>query len=223
MPPHGHDSRALRLTAGARDLLRRIVTMGEQQHAVTQALIGAASGDTDAARRLWDLTYDELHRIAQHHLRGERADHTLSATALVHEAFVRLVDQDRIVWTDRGHFFGVASRACRRVLVDHARKRNAQKRGGGGAKITLDEALVGIDSQADEVLALNEALDRLSAMDERLGQVVEMRYFGGLSEEETAEALGITPRTVRRDWVKAKGWLFRELSVADPPEADASP
>ncbi len=191
--------------------------MTDRKDAVTRALVDAAAGDQDAAAHLWDLTYEELRRIAQRYLYRERDDHTLSATALVHEAYLRLVDQTRIEFKDRAHFFAVASKVCRRILVDYARRRSAEKRGGERVKVTLDDASAVIDSQSDEVVALNEALDRLTALNERLGKVVEMRYFGGLSEEETAEVLGVTTRTVRRDWVKAKGFLYDALYGGSPP------
>lgn len=185
--------------------------MTERKDAVTRALLDAAGGDPAAAEQLWELTYEELRVIAQRYLYRERADHTLSATALVHEAYLRLVDQTRIEFRDRAHFFAVASKVCRRILVDHARRRSAEKRGGDRARVTLDDAAAAIDARSDEIVALNEALDRLSELNERLGQVVEMRYFGGLSEEQTAEALGITTRTVRRDWVKARAFLHDAL------------
>jgi RNA polymerase sigma factor (TIGR02999 family) len=192
--------------------------MDERKDAVTRALVGAAAGDDEAAAALWDLTYEELRRIAQRYLHRERADHTLSATALVHEAYLRLVDQTRIQFRDRAHFFAVASKVCRRILVDYARRRSAEKRGGARVKVTLNDAAAMVDSQSEELLALNEALDRLSELNERLGRVVEMRFFGGLSEEETADALGVTTRTVRRDWVKAKGFLYDALyGGAGPP------
>jgi RNA polymerase sigma factor (TIGR02999 family) len=178
---------------------------------VTQALLDAANGDRDAAEDLWSLTYPELRGIARSHLRMERVDHTLSPTALVHEAYVRLVDQTRVQLRDRTHFFSLVSGMCRRVLVDHARRRVAQKRGGEQIRITLDEGAVGGTSDVEDLLALDEALERLAGLNERLARVVEMRYFGGLSEEETAEALGLTPRTVRRDWVKARGFLYDSL------------
>ncbi len=187
--------------------------MRNEQHAVTIALLGAAGGDKEASDRLWELTYDELRRIAQRHLRNERSDHTLTATGLVHEAYQRLVDQSRIQWRDRAHFFGVASQACRRILVDYARKRLAFKRGGARARVTLDENALAVDSQSDDVLALDEALQRLASVEPRWAEIVEHRYFGGMSEEETAELLGVSTRTVRRDWVKARGWLYRELRV----------
>ncbi len=185
--------------------------MPQSKRDVTQALLDAANGDRAAAQDLWSLTYPELRGIARSHLRLERSDHTLSPTALVHEAYVRLVDQTRVQLRDRTHFFSLVSGMCRRVLVDHARRRVAQKRGGEQIRITLDEGVVGGSSEVEELLALDEALERLAGLNERLARVVEMRYFGGLSEEETAEALGLTPRTVRRDWVKARGFLYDSL------------
>jgi RNA polymerase sigma factor (TIGR02999 family) len=189
--------------------------MTDRSQDVTRALLDAAAGDTGAAEDLWSLTYDELRRIARRHLQRERPDHTLTPTALVHEAYVRLVDQTRVEWRDRSHFFAIASRVCRRILVDHARRRVAAKRGGEAVRVTLDDGAAVTEARSEEVLALNEALDRLSTLSERLGRVVEMRYFGGLSEEETAEALGVTTRTVRRDWVKAKGFLYDALYGGD--------
>jgi RNA polymerase sigma factor (TIGR02999 family) len=185
--------------------------MEQRDHAVTQALSGAAAGDKAAQDRLWELTYDELHRIAQRHLMSERRDHTLSATALVNEAFLRLNSQQDIDWQDRAHFFGVASRVCRRVLVDHARRRRAQKRGGAQSRVTLDAGLVAIENQSDEIVALHEALERLTLLNERLVRIVECRYFAGLTEEQTAEVMSISVRTVRRDWVKARAWLYAQL------------
>ncbi len=173
--------------------------MTQRENDVTQALISASAGDQLAGDLLWQMTYQELHRIAQRHLYRERADHTLSATALVHEAYLRLVDQDRIEWQNRAHFFSVASQVCRRILVDYARKRRAQKRGGARARVTLDDAAASVDGESDEILALHEALERLAVLDQRLAKLVECRYYGGLSEIETAEVLGVSERTVRRD------------------------
>ncbi len=167
-----------------------------------------APRDVDA---LLPLVYDELRRIAHRQLRAERTDHTLSTTALVHEAYVKLADQTRAQWNDRAHFFAVAAVAMRRILVDYARKRQAEKRGGGVRPVTLDDAAALIEDRADALLAVDEALTRLAGIDERLSRVVECRFFGGLTEEETATALRVTARTVRRDWVKAKGWLYQEL------------
>lgn len=186
----------------------------ERQHAVTQALKGMSSGDQGAAEHLWAMTYEELRRIAYRMLQGERADHTLSGTALVHEAFVRLVGQQRVEWQDRAHFFAVAAQACRRILIDHARKHRAQKRGGGRARITIDRVQLEEERKSEDLLDLHDALERLAELNPRLSQVVEFRYFGGLSEAEIAEVLSVSERTVRRDWVKAKGWLHRELAGA---------
>ena len=185
--------------------------MSEQRHAVTQALINASEGDRDAVAELWNLTYEELRRIAYRMLQSERADHTLSGTALVHEAFVKLVDQNRVNWQDRAHFFAVAAQACRRILIDHARKHRAQKRGGGRARITLDRLQIEAERKSEDLIDLHEALERLETLNSRLSRIVEYRYFGGLSEAEIAEVLGISERTVRRDWVKARGWLYDEL------------
>jgi RNA polymerase sigma factor (TIGR02999 family) len=210
--PRGSDSRSgVGMVVSSASFRPSRGTMEKRDHAVTQALAGAAAGNREDADRLWQLTYEELHRIAERQLMSERADHTLRATALVNEAYLRLVGQNDIDWNNRAHFFGVASRVCRRILVDYARKRNAQKRGGVQARVTLDSGMIALESQSEEVIALNEALERLNALSERLARVVECRYFGGLSEEETAEVLAISVRTVRRDWVKAKGWLYNHL------------
>jgi len=182
------------------------------------ALRGGAPDDRqDALERLVPLVYGELRKIAHRQLGAERAGHTLSTTALVHEAYLRLVDQTRAEWSDRAQFFAVAARAMRRILVDYARRHRALRRGGAAPHVPLD-ALEGADAgalsvaeRADELVALDEALERLAALDERLSRVVECRFFAGLSEAETAEVLGVTARTVARDWVKAKGWLYQEL------------
>jgi RNA polymerase sigma factor (TIGR02999 family) len=178
---------------------------------ITGLLLDWQGGDADAVDRLLPLVYEELRRVAHRQLRGERTDHTLSTTALVHEAYVRLVDQTRVRWADRAHFFAIAARAMRRVLVDYARQHRAAKRGGERRPVTLDETAIVVEGRAETLLALDEALIRLAALDERLCRVVECRFFGGLTEEETAQALQVTSRTVRRDWVKAKGWLFQEM------------
>ena len=174
-----------------------------------------AAGDREALDRLLPLVYDELRRIARRELRRERSDHTLTTTALVHEAYLTLVDQSRARPGDRVRFFAVAATAMRRVLIEYARRRRAAKRGGGERPLSLDETAVAATDSAERLLALDDALTRLAALDARQARVVECRYFGGLTEEETAEALGVTARTVRRDWVKAKGWLYRELHDAD--------
>ena len=182
-----------------------------RSHEVTRLLHELRGGDRAAINKLVPLIYEDLRRIARRQLLRERVGHTLSTTALVHEAYFRLVDLERVEWQDRAHFCAVAAQAMRRILVDYARRRNAQKRGGQQPHLSLDENRVAVDDQAELVLSLDEALTRLSALDERLSQVVEYRYFGGLTEEEAAEVLGVSARTVRRDWSKAKAWLFKEL------------
>lgn len=185
----------------------------ERKHAVTRALKNMSAGDDGAADELWAMTYDELRRIAYRMLQGERADHTLSGTALVNEAFVRLVDQNRVEWQDRSHFFAVAAQACKRILIDYARKHRAQKRGGGRARVTIDRIQLEDERRSEDILDLAEALEKLKELNERLSTVVDLRYFGGMSEAEIARALGVSERTVRRDWVKARGWLHRELGA----------
>lgn len=179
---------------------------------VTQLLVQMEPGDTEAMHELLPLVYDELRRLAQHLLRDERANHTLNATALVHEAYVKLVDQDRADWQCRAQFFAVAAQAMRRILTSYARARNAQKRGGGAPKLSLDAARVVPDERVEEVLAIDDALDRLAELDERQARVVECRYFGGLTIDETARALGVSPATVKRDWNMARLWLKRAMT-----------
>jgi RNA polymerase sigma factor (TIGR02999 family) len=181
------------------------------QRDITGLLAAWRAGNPDAFDRLFPLVYDELRRIAHRQLGSERPDHTLATTALVHEAYLKLVDQTRAQLTDRAHFFAVAARAMRRILVDYARRHQALKRGGAAEPVSLSDAALVADDRADTLVALDEALTRLAELDARLSQVVECRFFGGLTEEETAEALAVTARTVRRDWVKAKGWLHHEL------------
>jgi RNA polymerase sigma factor (TIGR02999 family) len=164
------------------------------------------------------LVYAELRRLARSYLQRERESHTLQPTALVHEAYLRLVDQTRVTWENRAHFFGVAAQLMRRILVDHARARDAVKRGGSAVKLSLEEGHFRPEASEGDLLALDEALERLGATDARMSRVVEMRFFGGLSEAETAEVLGISDRTVRRDWQMAKLWLYRELSKSDDGE-----
>lgn len=186
---------------------------------VAAALAMLQRGLPDGMNRLIPLVYAELRRVAHRQLVAEPAGHTLSTTALVHEAYLRLADQTHVDWASRAQFFGLASRAMRRVLVDYARRRQAERRGGADRRpVALDDAEIGEDNGAmaiaargDELLALDEALDRLSEVDPRLGRVVECRFFGGLTEAETAEALGVSQRTVAGDWLMAKGWLYRAL------------
>ncbi|MEX2468043.1 MAG: sigma-70 family RNA polymerase sigma factor [Gemmatimonadota bacterium] len=179
---------------------------------VTELLRAWHQGDDDAVDRLLPLVYGELHRLAHSAMRGESQGHTLQTTALVHEAYVRLVDAD-LEWEGSGHFLRVAARAMRRVLVDHARARKAQKRGGGAPILALDtlEQVVASTSPPDEVLALDDALDRLFALDERKGRIVELCYFGGLTYDEIADTLEVSPATVHRDLRLARAWLYNEL------------
>ncbi len=179
---------------------------------VTQLLREARAGRPEALDQLLPLMYAELHRIAERHMSGERPDHTLQPTALVNEAFLRLLGGTQHGFDDRTHFLRAASRVMRRVLVDHARARQAAKR-GPGMQVTLDDALAGHGNNTLDMLALDDALARLSAVDARWGQVVELRFFGGLTVPEIAEALGTSPATVKRDWQFAKGWLARELEI----------
>ena len=194
----------------------RVEPSPEDPEAITEALCAIRNGAPDAMARLAPLVYEQLKRIAHRHLRAEPVGHTLSTTALVHEAYLKLVDQTRVGWQDRGHFYAVASGAMRRILVDHARRYRAARRGGGGdgapvRPIPLDDTDIPIEERADALVALDEALERLSGLDERQARVVECRFFGGLTEEETAAALGISQRTVAREWVTARGWLYQEL------------
>jgi len=170
-----------------------------------------SDGDGSALERLAPIVYDELHRLARHYMRRERPGHSLQTTALVNEAYMRLVDYKRMQWQDRAHFFAVSAQLMRRILVDHARRHNV-KRGGGARHVPLEEiAVVGSDRAAD-LVALDDAMNALARLDPRKVQVIEMRFFGGLSVEETAEVLKVSPVTVRRDWSTAKLWLYRELA-----------
>jgi len=178
---------------------------------ITGLLLAWRAGDTAASDRLFPLVYDELRRIAHLHLGGESPGHTLDTTALVHEAYLRLVDQRRVEWADRNHFFSVAAQAMRRILVDYARQYRAVKRGSAPERVSLTDAMLVVEERADTLVALDEALSELAALDQRLSRVVECRFFGGLTEEETAAVVGVTERTVRRDWAKAKGWLHQAL------------
>jgi len=178
---------------------------------VTQILQEVSGGDQNAPARLMPLVYDELRRLADHYLRQERPDHTLQPTALVHEAYLKLIDQTRVDWQNRAHFFGVAAQLMRRILVDHARRHRASKRGGFQQKLTLDEAVDYSQPRDLDLVALDDALNALALMDERQSRIVELRFFGGLTIEETAEALNVSPATVKVDWSMAKAWLRREI------------
>ena len=180
---------------------------------VTSLLHRLQGGDPDALDALMPVVYDELRHIARRHLRGQATGHTLQTTALVHEAFLRLARGRESGWNDRVHFYAVAATAMRQVLVDHARRRGSGKRGGDRERVVLATGDLGVDSQADLVVEIDDALQKLSDLDPRLTRVVECRFFAGMNESETAAALGVTDRTVRRDWVKARAWLHRELDT----------
>lgn len=180
---------------------------------VTQLLHQWRDGETEAFQRLVPLVYQDLRRIARAQLRRDHAGWTLDTTGLVHEAYMRLVDADKVDWQDRGHFLGVAARAMRQVVIEYARRRVAAKRGGGVRAGTLDEGVIAIHEHAEWLLTLNDALDRLAEHRERLAQIVECRFFAGLTTAETAEALGTSERTVKRDWSFARSWLQRELGA----------
>jgi RNA polymerase sigma-70 factor (ECF subfamily) len=184
--------------------------MSESQE-VTVLLAALTRGDDGAASKLIPVVYDELRRLAGSYMRRERADHTLQATALVHEAFLKLVEQRSVNWQSRAHFFGVAAQLMRRILIDHSRGHLRQKRGGEQKKVLLDEVFVFSEQQADEVLAVDDSLNRLARIDPRQARAVELRFFGGLSVEEAAEVLGVSPKTVKRDWNVAKAWLYADL------------
>lgn len=186
----------------------------DRQENVTQLLEALTDGDQAALDELLPIVYDTLRRMARRELQGERRGHTLNTTALVHEAYLELVKLDQIEWQDRAHFFAVSAKAMRHILVDYAVKRNAQKRGGNRRRVPLDDVNLVTRQRAEELLALDEALKRLEAIDERQGRVVECRFFGGLTIEETAAVLGISEATVSRDWTRARAWLNRELGEA---------
>jgi RNA polymerase sigma-70 factor (ECF subfamily) len=181
---------------------------------VTNLLTRWSHGDDAALAELTPLVYDELRRIAHHHMSGQRPDHTLQTTALVNEAYLRLADQTSPSWQNRAHFFAVAARAMRQIVVDYARSYQTQKRGGGLLRIELDEAAIVSPEQSKEIVDLHEALERLATLDSRKAQVVELKYFGGLNYDEMAEVLKISRVTVRRDWEFARLWLYTELHDA---------
>lgn len=183
----------------------------EIQENITELLVAHGEGDKDAFDRLVPAVYRELRRIARGQLRSERPGQTLDPTALVNEAYVKLVDESGVEWQSRSHFFAIAARTMRRILIDHIRRRTAQKRGGGVAPLELDAERIAVDEQAEVLLALDRALENLSSINDRLTRVVEYRFFAGMNEEEVAEVLGVSVRTVRRDWVQAKAWLLEEL------------
>lgn len=179
---------------------------------ITDLLVSYGRGDKESLDKLMPVVYDELRRQAARYLRREQPGHTLQTTALIHEAYVRLVDQRNVQWQNRAHFFGIAAQMMRRILVDHARTKKRAKRGGSDIKVSLDDATVAVKGQNLDVVAIDEALSRLAKIDEQQSRVVELRFFSGLTVEETAEVMGISPATVKRDWSMAKAWLHRELS-----------
>jgi RNA polymerase sigma factor (TIGR02999 family) len=183
----------------------------------TEMLVRWRAGDRAALDRLIPLVYSELRRLAHHYLRRERPGHTLQSTALVHEVYVRLLGQDLPEWQNRAHFFGVAAQLMRQILVDYARSRRAAKRGGGACKLTIDAA-VALSHETDiDMIALDDALKALASVDPQQSRIVEMRFFAGLSIEDTSDVLGISPATVKRDWTTARAWLFRELGRSAAP------
>ena len=192
----------------------RTKVSSEPQADVTGLLVNWGNGDQQALEQLMPLVYGELRRLAQAYLRRERSDHTLQSTALVHEAFLRLVNQRNVQWKNRAHFFGIAAQLIRRILVDHARAHQADKRGAGAFKLSLDEAIGVAEKQDLDLVALDDALHRLAELDPQQGRIVELRFFAGLSIEETAEVVGVSPATVKREWSTARAWLYRDLSQA---------
>lgn len=184
---------------------------------VTQLLLAYGQGDRQAFDRLVPLVYDDLRRIARRHLRRGRPGQTLDTTGLVHEVYLKMVDPSRVDWQNRAHFLAVSARAMRQVIIGYARRRSADKRGGGAIAVTLEEGQIAIDEQAEGLLALDQALSRLAQRNERLARVIECRFFAGLSEEETAEALGVSLRTAQRDWLRARAWLREELGATSNP------
>jgi RNA polymerase sigma factor (TIGR02999 family) len=179
---------------------------------VTRLLVAWGDGDQSALERLAPLVYSELHRLARGYLRGERTGHTLQSTALVNEAYIRLIDWKNVRWQNRAHFFGVAAQMMRRILVDFARARGYQKRGGAALRVSLEQGMITPQERDGDLVALDDALRALAEVDARKSRVVELRFFGGLSEEEAAEVLKVSARTVRREWRAARAWLYRELS-----------
>jgi RNA polymerase sigma factor (TIGR02999 family) len=184
--------------------------MSESQE-VTMLLSALTNGEDGAASKLIPLVYDELRRLAGSYMRRERVDHTLQATALVNEAYLKLIEQRAVNWQSRAHFFGVAAQLMRRILIDYARGHTREKRGGEQKKVSLDEVFLFSEQQSDELLAVDDSLNLLAKMDPRQARVVELRFFAGLSVEEAAEALGVSPKTVKRDWSVAKAWLYADL------------
>ncbi len=185
--------------------------MSDGKSDITQLLQAHGRGEEGAFDQLMPMVYNDLHRIARRQLRRGRRGGTLNTTGLVHEVYLKMVDQQRASWKDRSHFFAISARAMRQIIVDYARQKLAAKRGGGQAHTGLDESRIAIQQQADWLIALDHALGQLAKLDEHMARIVECRFFGGLTEEETAEALGVSLRTVQRDWKRARGWLKEEM------------
>jgi RNA polymerase sigma factor (TIGR02999 family) len=191
---------------------------GQPQPQITQLLQQWHEGNSEALETLMPLVYNELKRLAGSYLRRERADHTLQSAALVNEAYLRLVDQTQTRWQNKAHFFGIAAQMMRRILADHARGHNAAKRGAGMPELELDEAIAQAQTRSVDFLDLEEALQKLEKLDAQQGKIVELRFFSGLSIEDTANVLGISPATVKRDWAAARAWLFREIGARQDVE-----
>ena len=187
----------------------------ESSHDITQMLIELTDGNTEVVNQILTRIYDELRKLASSYLRRERADHTLQPTALVHEAYMKLIDQKKVHWQNRAHFFGIAAQVMRRILLDHARKHNADKRGGEAEKLPIEEEILVVSHEKSaELIALDEALETLAQMDPQKAKIVELRYFGGLSIEETAEVMGVSVPTINRQWRMAKAWLYGQIARA---------
>lgn len=187
--------------------------MRADSHDVTLLLAQLTKGDQDAAAKLIPVVYDELRRLARNYMRRERTDHTLQPTALVHEAYLKLIEQRSVDWQSRAHFFGIAAQVMRRILIDYARHHLREKRGAGQRAVPLDDALAFASEQSLELLKVDQSLERLANLDQRQAKIVELRFFGGLTVEQTAELLGISEKTVKRDWALAKAWLHGELTA----------
>jgi RNA polymerase sigma-70 factor, ECF subfamily len=185
----------------------------ESPHEITQMLLELTDGNQEVVNQILPHIYDELRRLASSYLRRERSNHTLQPTALVHEAYMKLIDQSRVKWQNRAHFFGIAAQVMRRILMDHARKHTAEKRGGEAELLPIEEEILIVShDKSAELIALDDALQQLSEIDERKAKIVELRYFGGLSIEETAEVLGVSVPTINREWRMAKAWLYSEIA-----------
>jgi len=193
--------------------------MTSSSHDLTQLLVAWGEGDRAALEQLTPLVEAELHRLARHYMARERRGHTLQTTALVNEVYLRLIDWKRVRWQNRAHFFGVSAHLMRRILVDYARRRGYQKRAGAALKVSLEDATVMVEERGIDLVALDEALTRFSTLDARKSRIVELRFFAGLSVEETADVLKVSPRTVMREWGLAQAWLYRELRQAERDDA----